>query len=194
MLKRNIIRQLANVIMPAIIFYVIYSLAGILSAMITSLLFSLSNAIYSYIKEKRISNTQLFGLIGLGLSTIGVMFTDNEKLYYIPALASNCLFFCFAVGLTIKRKSILHYVTRDFNLKILHKVSEISLFPVNVIWLIFFALKILSKSLGILFLSFNELYWLVFVLGDPMTLIVVAYSIYYINKVVGKESSANNDE
>jgi intracellular septation protein A len=180
--------------MPTIVFYVIHLLVGILPAMITSLLFSLSNAICSYIKEKRISSTQLFGLIGLGLSTIGVIFTDNEKLYYVPALASNFLFLCFAVGLTIKRKSILHYVTRDFNIESLNKVSEIDLLLVNVIWLIFFVLKVLSKSLGILFLSFNELYWLVFVLGDPMTLIVVAYSIYYINKVVRKEYSANNDE
>ena len=82
-----------------------------------------------------------------------------------------------------QRRNTNVYVTEKNNLLIL-----------NIIWLIFFLLKILSKSLGILFLSFNELYWVVFVLGDPMTIIVVAYSVYYINRVVRKSQSEKGDK
>jgi intracellular septation protein A len=186
---KNGIRQLGNIVIPAAIFYVIYISSGIVMAIIASSLFSLSNAIYSFTKEKRISNTQLFGLIGLLLSLIGILFTANEKLYYVPALVSNCIFLCFAIALTVQRKSILHFIIQDFKIQNLEKISENKLFRLNIIWIIFFVLKILSKSLGILFLSFHDLYWLVFILGDPMTIIVVGYSVYYVNRAVRKEQT-----
>ena len=40
-----------------------------------------------------------------------------------------------------------------------------------------FALKVLSKVLGMLLLDFDDLYWLVFLLSDPMTVIVVVLSV-----------------
>lgn len=56
----------------------------------------------------------------------------------------------------------------------------------------FFALKILSKLLGLLFLDFKRLYWLVFLLGDPMTVLVVALTAYFINK--SRAESVNTKE
>lgn len=183
-MRKNIIKQLAYLILPTVIFYICYAYMGILYAMLASLAFTLAAIVSHYVKYKRLTNTQVFGVIGLALSFIAIIYTDNEKLYYVPALVNNCVFACFAIALSIKRKSIFHYVTKDFNLPWTKNIAESECVPLNILWLAFFLLKIVSKVVGILFLDFKVLYWLVFILGDPMTIALVAYSIFFLGRKI----------
>ena len=176
--------------MPVSVFYLIYARVGLIPAIIVSLLVSMINLFYSLMKDKRIYRTQIFGSLGIVLSLVGVLFTDDEKFYYVPALISNLLFFAYAVGLTLRRRSIFHYVVKDFNLALAEKIDEDKLLTVNMVWLLFFLLKIVSKLLGILYLSFQELYWLVFILGDPLMILVAVYSVYYIRKAAQKSKGS----
>ncbi len=54
-----------------------------------------------------------------------------------------------------------------------------------------FSIKIISKVLGMLYLDFEKLYWLVFLLGDPMTCAVILLSIYMVRKQYKKDRPHN---
>ncbi len=183
-MTKNSVRQLVYLLLPAVLFYVCYSVAGILIATLVSAALSLGVIVRALTTGKKIANTQLLGLLGLALSFVAILFTGNEKLYYVPALIQNVCFAAFIGVLTVKRRSVLHYVTRDFDLPAMKRVPEAECLRVNAVWLAFFLLKIVAKVLGIFFLDFTVLYWLVFALGDPMTLLVAGYSIYAVNRKI----------
>lgn len=179
---KKIIIQILNLILPTIIFYLIYQVVGIANATVISSVYSLVQILLKYKKDKTISNTQVLGFIGLILSSVAITFTDNEKLYYIPALINNFIIALFMLVLALKKKSILHYITKDFNIRWLDHIDEVNILKLNYVWMIFFLLKIVSKIVGILFLDFDILYWVIFLLGDPAMVVVIGISIYFIKK------------
>lgn len=175
-------KPLCNIFIPAILFYAVYHAAGIIPAVIISAAYSSLSIIYSKLRNNTVKNSSIIGILGLISSAVMILFAGEEKLYYVPSIIQNILFLGFTVVLSIQRKSILHYLTKDFEIESLKRVPEESMFSVNVIWIMYFMLKILVKILGILYLEFNALYWIVFLLGDPMTIIVVILSVILIRK------------
>ena len=173
-------KPLGNMLIPTVLFYAAYRVTGIIPAVILSLAYSLISAIYAKIKNSTVKNSQVIGILGLAASIMAMCFTGEEKLYYIPALIENILFLGCITVLSFRRKSVLHYLAKDFEIESLRQIHEESMFSVNAIWIIYFALKIISKLVGILYLDFNELYWLVFLLGDPMTVLVIIISVILI--------------
>ena len=168
-------------ILPTLIFFVVYKFWGILPAIAFSTLCSLITIVVSAIIGK-VKNSQIIGLLGLLSSAIAIYFSGEEKFYYVPALIENIIFLGFMIYLCIQRKSIFHFILKDFEIDSLQSIPEDQLMSVNIIWLIFFALKIISKTVGILYLDFKQLYWLVFILGDPMTIVAVVLSVILIRK------------
>lgn len=174
------ILPIVNLVLPTALFYWIYRGWGLIPAAIFSILISgVSLAVY-YVKRKKIANTAVIGLLGLIASAIAVYFTGNEKFYYVPALAMNVITFIFLCTLSIKRKSVLHYLAKDFEIAAVKQLPENDLGLLNLIWLIFFGCKILTKIIGIVYLEFAELYWLVFLMGDPAMVCMVIISIIII--------------
>ena len=178
---KSIIITLVNMILPTLIFFVVYKFWGILPAIAFSTLCSLITIVVSAIIGK-VKNSQIIGLLGLLSSAIAIYFSGEEKFYYVPALIENIIFLGFMIYLCIQRKSIFHFILKDFEIDSLQSIPEDQLMSVNIIWLIFFALKIISKTVGILYLDFKQLYWLVFILGDPMTIVAVVLSVILIRK------------
>lgn len=176
----NWIKPLGNMVIPAILFYAAYHVADIIWALIISLTFSIFSIVYSKRKNNEVKNSQIIGILGLVSSAVMILFTGEEKLYYIPAIIQNMLFLGFNITLSVQRKSILHFLAKDFEIESLKQVPEENMFSINVVWLIYSVLKILSKILGILYLDFNTLYWIVFLLGDPMTILMVILSVILI--------------
>lgn len=171
------IRPLGNMIIPAIVFYIAYQTIGIIPAVIISLGYSLVSVIHTFVKRKNIKNSQVIGLLGLASSAVAVILSGNEKAYYIPSVFQNMLFLVFAIALSVRRKSILHYLAKDFEISSLRRIPEKNMMCVNMIWLFYFALKIIVKIGGILYLDFNALYWVVFLQGDPMMVLMIVISI-----------------
>lgn len=171
-----------NLVIPTILFWMIYQLLGILPAIFVSVLFGVASIIRSFIKKETVSNTQILGLLGLLLSGISITLSGNEKLYYVPALASNFILLGLMIVLTWKKKSVFLYLAKDFHVPSLEAISEKEILALNYLWMLFFFLKCMSKIIGLLYLDFDKLYWIVFLLGDPATICVVALSVIYITR------------
>ncbi|MCM1569430.1 MAG: septation protein IspZ [Roseburia sp.] len=169
-----------NLIFPTILFYWIYRCWGIIAATIFSVLISGLSMAVQYYKVKKIANTAVIGLLGLMISSITIYFTGNEKFYYVPALTMNMITFIFLCILSIKKKSVLHYLAKDFEIVAIKQLPEKDLGLLNLIWLLFFGCKILTKMIGIVYLDFARLYWLVFLMGDPAMVCMIIISIIII--------------
>ena len=176
------LKPILNIILPTLLFYLLYKTAGILWAVLVSVAFSLGSVLVRRFKGQKASNSQILGLISLLASGAAIAFSGDEKMYYVPALIGNIVLMFFMIGLTASHKSVLHYLAKDFHIGSLEKIPEDKMLSVNILWIVFFTLKILSKVLGLLFLNFEKMYWLVFLLGDPMTIIVVILSVILIRQ------------
>lgn len=176
---RNIF-LICNMIFPSILFYFIYTFWGIILAIVFSVLFNGISISVQYYKKRRIFNTSVLGLLGLIGSAVAICFTGNEKFYYVPALVINVINFLFLCVLSIQKKSIFHYLTKDFEITVLKRLPQENLCFLNIIWLIFFGLKIITKVMGLFYLKFDELYWLVFWMGDPAMVLMIIFSVVVI--------------
>lgn len=187
------IRPLGNMLIPAVVFYVAYNTIGLITAVVVSLGCSLLSVVYTWVKGNGIKNSQIIGLLGLAGSAAAIVLSGNEKTYYIPSVFQNMLFLGFAIILSVRHKSILHFLAKDFEIPSLERIPEKNMMSVNRIWLFYFALKIIVKILGILYLDFNKLYWIVFLQGDPMMVLMIVLSIVMIRKqyVYANSSSGN---
>ncbi len=174
------IKPLCNIVIPAGLFYAAYHIAGILPAIMISLVHCVLSVIHAKSKTNQVKNSQIIGFLGLVGSAAAILCTGEEKLYYVPSMIENVIFLGFMIVLSVRRKSVLHYFARDFDIQSLEQVPEEQMFSINAIWMAYFLLKIISKMFGILYLNFRELYWVVFLLGDPMTILVVILSIIFI--------------
>ena len=170
-------KPLCNLVLPAVLFYVFYHAAGIVPAIVISLVYCVGSVLYTKYKDQKVKNSQIVGILGLAASAGAIVFTGEEKLYYLPSIVENVIFLGFMIVLSVRHKSVLHYLAKDFEIAALEQISEESMFSVNVLWMTYFALKIISKILGMLYLDFKMLYWTVFLLGDPMTIVVVMASV-----------------
>ncbi len=182
------LKALLNMVLPSLIFYVIYRSWSIMPAAITALIFSGVNIFFSA-HHGKVKNTQILGILGLVGSIAAIHFTGEEKFYYVPSLIENIIFLGFMIFLCIRRKSILHFIAKDFDVAYLKQIPEDRLMNVNIVWLIFFSLKIAAKIIGLLYMNFKTLYWLVFLLGDPMTIVTIAISVILIRRTVLSEQN-----
>lgn len=186
------IKPLCNMVIPAILFNVVYNRIGIIPAVIISLGYSLGSVIYAKLRDNAVKNSQIIGILGLVVSAVMIAFTGEEKLYYVPALIENFIFLVFMIVLLVRRKSVLHFLAKDFEVQSLMRIPEENMLSVNVVWVVFFVLKILSKLAGIFYMDFNTLYWVVFLLGDPMTILVVILSVILIRTNYRRGSEGEN--
>ncbi len=182
MLTNRWLKPALNMVLPAVLFYACYKAAGIMPATILSVGYSIASIIYSHVRKEKISNSKIVGVVGLIGSAAAIGLTGEAKYYYLPALIENAVFLIFMLILTIRKKSVLHYLAKDFRIESLECIPEQKMFGINLLWMLFFVCKICSKIIGILFLDFEHLYWLVYLLGDPMTIVVIILSIILIRR------------
>ncbi|SDA62094.1 Protein of unknown function [Lachnospiraceae bacterium G11] len=182
---KKTLRVISNMVLPSLLFFVIYKVLGVIPAMVLSGVVSVGRLVVS-LKQGNVKNSQVLGFLGLVGSAVTIIFTGNEKYYYAPALIQNVILLTLFVIMCMRHKSVLHYMAKDFDVKALKEVPEERMMNVNLLWIAFFVLKIISKTLAIFKLDFQTSYWLIFILGDPMTIIVVILSIWMIRRSFAK--------
>ena len=133
----NLIKPLCNTVIPTLLFYILYSYKGIIPAAVISIIYSICSVLYSKHKYNEVKNSKIIGIIGLAASAAAIIFTGEEKLYYIPSIIKNMVFLGFFIVLSVQHKSVLHYLAKDFDIKSLKQIDEKDMLCVNTIWIIF---------------------------------------------------------
>lgn len=185
------VKPLIYLILPTVLFYGLYESLGMLPAMGISVLYSAVSMLMNWKKSGSVANTQVLGGLSNVLAIIAIAFGGSEKLMFVPALVQNVILMVFFIILSLQKKSVVHYIVKDFDSKAFANVPEEKMLPLNIAWIVFFALKILSKAAGIFLLDFKLAYWLIFLLGDPAMAVMVLGSLAVIRSgyASGREKS-----
>lgn len=145
-----------------------------------------------YIKNKTLTSFSYLGIFGLICQTVISLIGENPKTYFIYPLVSNLVYaLIFGISLIIK-KDIIAFFARD-----MCKTEEgfYELKPafrtITILWFIFFLLKTIIKSFGLMNWSFETLYIVNWMLGNPVSIVLLWYSFEYPEKYYKKIQESN---
>ena len=186
MTKKNTILQFVYMFAPVIVFRVLYGYFGLVAAMIFSLFLNIVMMAYNYKKKGRIGNSLLIGLFGIVLSFIGYTISANENAYFLSSIVQSSIFVVWILAFMIKKKCYVFLFLKDFNVPYLDEIDEKEFLSMNYPWLFLFCLRLFIR-IFILFaadLSFETLYWINFLSGDPLSLPMIYYTFRYLDKKI----------
>lgn len=181
-MAKKIILQFSYAIIPATLFYVLYRTVSIFVAIAVAAALSLGIIAYHLLRKQRVTVTQYLGLAYVVLSFAAVFLSGNENLYYLPSILNNSVMAVVTVIMTTRGQSILHFVLRDFGVDWLEGSDPADYMQLNYIWIGLVVTKVLVKTLGVLLLDFDALYWLAFIFGDPAIIVYLLYCVWFVRK------------
>lgn len=163
----------AVILLPFSVFYYLYHRDGLLPAGVAAVAISAATVLYDWVRSRRFPVSRGCGLLGIGLSVLTAVLSSNEKLYFVPQLISNLAFLVLFVALAVKKKNIFPRVGAEMGVAIPEDIDKDSLNAVNRVWIVYYALKIAVKLVGLFAWKFSVLYLVTFLLGDPTTCVLV---------------------
>lgn len=170
-------------LIPALIFLIIYTLISYTMALICGFIIGMIVYFSKYKKNKALSPFDYLGIFGLLSQTIIGYLASNPMTYFIYPLIANIIYMlAFAVSLFFENDAISflakYYVeTEEVRVKLKPVYRNIT-----VIWAVFFGIKALIKFIGMSSWSFELLYSINWIMGTPLTLLLVWFSFTYPNK------------
>lgn len=173
-------KEIINGVIPAIIFMVIYKYISFSWAVITGFGIGLIIYIREYIKYKKLTSFSYLGIFGLVFQTMISLIAKNPKTYFIYSLISNLVYaIIFGISLIIK-KDIISFCARDMceTEEEFHNLKP-AFRTITAIWFIFFILRTIIKAVGFMNWSFETLYIINWILGTPVSIILIWYSFEY---------------
>jgi len=171
-----------DAILPPMVFVLINNIAGITSAIISALVFSLILGI------KRILNKESWkyafgGFIIVGLASGLALITQNASNYFIGAAVGSGVFFLVAViSLTIGKPMAAYasHLSRGWPLNwFWRKDIKPAYREVTFFWAVFFLMRLIIQIILIRKANPDQLVWANTLLGWPVTLIILVSSYIY---------------
>jgi len=182
-------------LLPAVIFRILYGEFGIPIALCISLSFSGIMILYNFIKRKKVNHSLMIGCFFTLISLFGTLFSGNERFMFYPAILENFIFIIILLTCIIKKRSFAYFFAKNFDIPTINNVDESVFLPSNYPWLFIFILRFSLRVISLLIadISFNSLYWISFFAGDPITIPVYIYTYYFFKrKIVETNKSLPN--
>ena len=176
-------KQIIRSVIPAILFMVIYKFISFKVAVVIGFTVGLFMYIHEYNKNKKLSSFSYLGIFSLICQTIMSLFAQNPKTYFVYPLIFNLIYaIIFGVSLIIKRDMISFFAKDMCETEEEFEELKPAFRYVTLLWFIFFLIKIVIKVVGLLNWSFEILYIVNWIVGTPMSLILIWYSFEYPEK------------
>lgn len=187
----NILRKVTLMFIFPIIYYLCYLLWGIIISLAITFILLVIKIIINTKNKNKITNIEIINILGLIISIICCLFTKNSKYYFLSSIINNTLILLFMIYLIIFEDGIIKFGFKNINEKI-EKIKNKKLFIIEILWILFFILKISIKLLGIFKLDFSCLYWVNWIIGNPITLLLIFFTIIYIKYLLKKVKLEND--
>lgn len=182
----NNYKKIIDSLLPALVFMLLYKLVSFKVALIVGFIHSSYVYGMEYRKNKRLNNMSILGLLGIFFQTASGLIFSSEKAYFFYPLFSNLIFTLICFGSLIGKKSIIGYIAKDFDENPKENLEE-TYKQLTIMWGCFFSLKVIIKLIGIMNWSFELLYSINWIIGTPITMVLIWFSFYYTNRKVGEE-------
>lgn len=170
-------------LIPALIFLIVYRTTSLKMAIIFG--FTIGAIIYinKYRKSKSLSSFDYLAIFGLFSQTIIGYLAKNPMTYFVYPLIENLLYMMvFVVSLLIKKDAV-SFLAKDYveNKDMLRKLKP-AFNRLTLICAIFFGIKVLVKVIGMTSWSFELLYSINWIMGTPLSILLLWFSFTYPDK------------
>lgn len=180
-------------LLPAILFMVVYKFYSYKIAIGVGLLFGAAIYISEYRKHSKLSNMNKLGLFGLIIQSILGALASNPNVYFVYPLIENIVFAVIFMGSLFTRNTIITLIAKDYvSDNKAYEIMKPAYYKLTLIWGLFFIIKAIIKGIGIMNWSFELLYSVNWILGTPLSIVLLWFSFQYPNMIY-KKYNANNE-
>ena len=182
--------EILKSLISTFIFILLYKYLPFKVAVIIGVLYGALFYIHKYIKYRRFESFDVVVIAGLIVQLLLSFISKNKMVYFIYPIISNLVYATiFAVSL-IRKKDVASYLAKDM---CRDKETYVTLLPafrrITFLWLGFFLLKAFIGALGIFYLSFERIYWILWIIGTPGYFLLSWFGFYYCKKYYVKVKS-----
>lgn len=170
-------------IFPSVAFYMVYRIYSYKYAILTG--FVIGFLIYGckYKKFKKITAFDKIGIFGLVIQTVIGIVAENPKTYFLYPLMQNIVLSSICLVSLVMKTNAISYIAKDFSES--EEIQEI-LNPayrrLTLIWGLYFIFRMVIKIVGLIKLSFDQLYVINWFSGAPINALLLLYSFWYPNE------------
>lgn len=182
----NSYRQILRSLFPALLFMLVYKLFTFKLAIITG--FGVGIILYSreYRQLGRLTSMDKLGIFGLVMQSVMGFIASDPKIYFIYPLVQNGLFAVLFLVSMFRNTSAIGYFSKEYVSADDYELMKPVYRQLTLYWSVFFILKVVIKTVGLMKWSFDMLYTVNWILGTPMSILLLWYTFHYPNKVYDK--------
>lgn len=180
-------------LIPALIFLIVYRTLSFRIALICGFVIGAIIYISKYKKYKSLSSFDYLGIFGLVSQTIIGYLAKNPMTYFIYPLIENILYMIVFAASLIMKKDVISFLAKDYveSEEILVKLKPVFR-KITLLWVVFFAIKLLVKIIGMTSWSFELLYSINWIMGTPISLFLLWFSFTYPDKFYKNKYEISN--
>lgn len=170
-------------LIPALIFLIMYKTTSFKMALICGFVIGAIVYITKYKRNKSLSSFDYLGIFGLLSQTIIGYMAKKPMTYFVYPLIENLLYMIvFAISLLVKKDAVSFIAKDYFDNEEMRTKLQPAFRKVSLIWAIFFGIKALIKIVGMTSWSFELLYSINWIMGTPLSLLLLWFSFTYPDK------------
>jgi len=186
-------REILLSVLPAILFLIVYKYVSYKVALIVGLMSGLLVFTLKYRSKGKFSAFDKIGIFGLVAQSSISIIAENPQIYFLFPLVQNIVFAAVFIISLFTSVDACSYIAKDFvdsesSLQLMRPTYR----KLTVMWSLYYLLKVFVKIFGLMNWSFEELYTINWVLGTPVSLLLLFYSFSYPNKVYEKIHCENS--
>ncbi len=186
----NKLLEVSKSLISTLIFVLLYRYLPFKVAVIIGVIYGALFYIHKYIKYRRLESFDTVAVTGLAVQLLLSLISKNKMVYFIYPIISNSVYAAiFGVSL-VRKEDVASYLAKDM---CRDKETYTTLLPafrrITFLWLGFFLLKAFVGALGIIYLSFEDIYWIQWVIGTPGYFLLSWFGFYYCKKYYIKVKS-----
>jgi uncharacterized membrane protein len=115
--------------------------------------------------------------------------------YFVYPLIENIVFAVIFIGSLFTKNNIISLFAKDYaSDDKAYEIMKPAYYRLTLIWGVFFLIKAIIKGVGIMSWSFELLYSVNWILGTPLSVVLLWFSFNYPNIVYKKYNSGNEIE
>lgn len=174
-------------VLPAIIFLLSYRNVSYKFALITGLVSGVIVFGYKYKANGKLSAFDNIGIFGLIVQSSISFIAEDPQMYFIYPIIQNAVFALVFIISLFTPLDACSYIAKDFTeseeiLKLMRPTYK----KLTIVWSMYYLVKMTVKIFGIMNWSFEQLYTVNWILGTPVSALLLFYSFTYPNRVFDK--------
>ncbi len=186
----NKLLEVSKSLISTLIFVSLYKYLPFKVSVIIGVIYGALFYIHKYIKYRRLESFDIVAITGLAVQLLLSLISKNKMVYFICPIISNLVYAAiFGVSL-VRKRDVASYLAKDM---CRDRETYTILLPafrrITFLWLGFFLLKAFMGALGIIYLSFEDIYWIQWIIGTPGYFLLSWFGFYYCKRYYKKVKS-----